>query len=87
MTLRVCLVQITIASRAIESCFFAKHYFLKKSVFLPLSRRKSGRELKKIAYPSFLPHLFLLSIHEVVGEAVLSNSFSKIAQLYLESCL
>ena len=46
----------------------------------------SWDEAEKVAYPSSLPHFSLLSMHEAVGEAVLPNSFSKIAQLHLESC-
>jgi hypothetical protein len=43
-------------------------------------------KLKKVAYPSSLPHFSLSSIHEVAGEAILPNTFSKTAQFYLESC-
>jgi len=43
-------------------------------------------KLKKVAYPSSLTHFSLSSMHEAVGEAVLPNSFSKTAQLHLESC-
>jgi len=34
-------------------------------------------KLKKVAYPSSLPHLSLPSMHEVIGEAALLNSFLK----------
>jgi hypothetical protein len=37
---------------------------------------------KKVAYCSSLPHFSLSTIHEVVGEAILPNNFSKTAQLY-----
>jgi len=30
---------------------------------------------------------FLSTMHEIVGEAILPNNFSKTAQLHLESCL
>jgi hypothetical protein len=52
-----------------------------EAVFLLLSQR----QLKKLAYCSSLSHLSLLSMKEVVGEAILSNTFFKIAQFYLES--
>jgi len=44
-------------------------------------------KLKKVAYPSSLPHFPLSSMHKVIGEAVLLIFFFKIAQLDLESCL
>jgi len=44
-------------------------------------------KLKKVAYCSSLPHFSLSIMHEVVGEAILSNTFSKTVQLYLESHL
>jgi len=43
-------------------------------------------KLKKVAYCSSLPHFALSTMHEVVDEAILSNTFSKTAQLHLESC-
>jgi hypothetical protein len=36
-------------------------------------------KLKKVAYCSSLPHFSLSSMHKVVGEAILPNTFSKIA--------
>jgi hypothetical protein len=36
-------------------------------------------KLKKVAYCNFLPHFFLPSMEEVVGKAILPNTFSKIA--------
>jgi len=33
-----------------------------------------------------LSYFSFLSMHEAVGETVLPNSFSKAAQLYIESC-
>jgi len=42
-------------------------------------------KLKKVAYCNSLFHLSLSIMHEVVGEAILPNIFSKTAQLHLES--
>jgi len=39
----------------------------------------SGMKLKKVAYCSSLPHFFLPSTQEVVGEAILPDTFSKVA--------
>jgi hypothetical protein len=47
----------------------------------------SWDEAEKIAYDCFLPHFSLLSMYEVVGEAILPNIFFKTAQFHLESCL
>ena len=46
----------------------------------------SWDEAEKVAYCSYLPHFSLSSMQEVVGEAILPNTFSKVAQLHLESC-
>ena len=43
-------------------------------------------KLKKVAYCSSLTHFSLSTMHEVVGEAILLNTFFKTTQLYLESC-
>jgi hypothetical protein len=45
----------------------------------------SWDEAEKIAYCSSLSLISLSSIHEVVGEAILPNTFSKTTQLRLES--
>jgi hypothetical protein len=42
-------------------------------------------KLKKLAYPSSLPHFSVLSKHEVVRETVLPNNLLKTSQLDLES--
>jgi len=49
-------------------------------LFFFFSRKNiSGMKLKKVAYCSFLPHFFLPSMQEVVGEAILPNTFFKVA--------
>ena len=50
---------------------------------LLLERYEFGMKLKKIAYCSSLPHFSLLSMHKVVSEAILTNTFYKIGQLHL----
>jgi len=50
-----------------------------KLFFLSSHKNINEIKLKKVAYCSFLPHFFLPSIQEVVGEAILPNTFSKIA--------
>ena len=59
-----------------------------EAIFFLLSQRHKLDEAgKKVAYCSF----FLISLsqvstmHEVVGKAILPNTFSKTAQLHLES--
>ena len=42
-------------------------------------------KLKKVAYCNSLFHLSLSIMHEVVGEAILPNIFSKTAQLHLKN--
>jgi len=42
---------------------------------------------KKYFLLQLLPHFSLSTMHEVVGEAILPNTFSKTAQLHLESHL
>jgi len=49
-------------------------------------KEMSWMKLKKVAYCSSLPHFSLSSMHELVDEAILPNTFSKTAQLHLESC-
>jgi len=73
-----------------HNSLFAKHLFPKQlhpwSCFSPpLTNTWVGMKLKKVAYPSSLPHFSLPSMYEVVGEVILPNSFFKIAQLHLES--
>jgi len=46
----------------------------------------SGMKLKKVAYCSTFSYFFLPSMQEIVDEAILQNTFSKVAYLYLESC-
>jgi hypothetical protein len=43
-------------------------------------------EAEKIAYCSSLPYFSLSSMHEVVSEAILPNTFFKTVQLHLGSC-
>jgi len=47
--------------------------------FFSSYKNMSEMKLKKVAYSSSLPHFFLPSMQEVVGEAILPNIFSKIA--------
>jgi len=47
-------------------------------VFFFSYKNMSGMKLKKIAYCSSLPHFFFPSMQEVVAEAILPNTFSKI---------
>jgi len=42
-------------------------------------------KLEKSSLLQLLPHFSLSTMHKVVGEAILPNTFSKTAQLYLES--
>jgi len=46
-------------------------------LFFPSSHEKVGMKLKKVAYYSSLTHFSLSTMHEVVGEAILPNTFSK----------
>ena len=46
--------------------------------FFSSHKNMSGMKLKKVAYCNSLPHLFLPSIQEIVGKAILPNTFSKI---------
>jgi len=56
-----------------------------EAIFSLLSQRHKLDEAgKKVAYCSF-SLISLSTMHEVVGEAILSNTFSKTAQLHLES--
>jgi hypothetical protein len=57
-----------------------------KLFFFSSHKDMSGDEAEKVVYCSSLPHLSLLSMHKVVGEAILPNTFLKTAQLNLESC-
>ena len=67
--------------------FFCQTFFLKiahgvKLLFYALKEEWREVKLKKVAFPSSLIYFPLSTIHEVVGETVLPNSFSKIAQLH-----
>jgi hypothetical protein len=42
-------------------------------------------KLEKSRLLQFLSHFSLSTMHEVVGEAIFPNTFSKTAQLHLES--
>jgi len=68
-----------------ELFFFCKHLFPKqlhgRAVFPFLSQRHD--EKSSLLH---LSHFSLSIMHEVVGEAILPNTFSKTAQLHLESC-
>jgi len=55
-----------------------------EAVFSLLSQRHKLDEAGKNSLLQLLPHFSLSTMHEVVGEAILSNTFSKTAQL-LES--
>jgi len=57
-----------------------------KLFFSPSHKNMSWDEAEKKAYTSSLPYFSLSSMHEVIGEVVLPNSFSKTTQLHLESC-
>jgi len=50
-----------------------------KLFFFSSHKNMSGMKLEKIAYCSTLPHFFLPSIQEVVGEVILPNTFFKVA--------
>jgi len=84
-----------IAHNSFMSCcklFFFCQTLISKTVswmklfFFFSHKDMSWDEAKKVAYCSSLPHFSLSSMHEVVGEAILPNTFSKTAQLHLESC-
>jgi len=55
-------------------------------LFFFSSHKETWDEAEKIAYCSSLPHFSLSSMHKVVVEGILPNTFSKTAQLHLESC-
>jgi hypothetical protein len=57
-----------------------------KLFFFSSHKDISWNKAEKIAYYSSLSHFSLSSMQEVVGEAILPNTFSKVAQLHLESC-
>ena len=87
---RVCLVQLTTASCAVVSCFFCQTLISKTAswvkLFFPSSHKDiSWMKLEKSSLLQLLPHFSLSTMHEVVGEAILPNTFPKTAQLYLES--
>jgi len=71
------------------SCFFLPNTYFQnnfiEAVFLLLSQRHSWMKLEKSSLLQLLPHFSLSTMHEVVGEAILPNTFSETAQLHLES--
>ena len=63
------------------SCFFLpnilfQNTFTGEVIFL-LSQNHELDEAEKIAYLSSISHFFLSSMHEVIGESILSNIFLK----------
>jgi len=56
-----------------------------KLFFLSSHKNISWMKLKKVAYYSSLSLISLSTMHKVVCEAILPNTFSKIALLHLES--
>ena len=87
-SVRARLVHLTTASRC--ELFFCQIFISKKvswvKLFFPSSHKDiSWMKLKKSSLLQLLPHFSVSTMHEVVGEAILSNTFSKTAQLHLES--
>jgi len=69
--------------------FFCQIFISKTALwvklFFPSSHKDiSWMKLEKSSLLQLLPHFSLSTMH-VVGEAILSNTFSKTAQLHLES--
>jgi len=65
---------------------YFQNNFMGEAVFSLLSQRyKLDEAGKKSSLLQLLPHFSLSTMHEVVGEAILPNTFSKTAQLHLES--
>jgi len=56
-----------------------------KAVFPSSHKYISWMKLEKSSLLQLLPHFSLSTMYEVVGEAILPNTFSKTAQLHLES--
>jgi len=55
-------------------------------IFFSSHKDMSWDEAEKSSYYSSFPHFSLSSMHKVVVEAILPNTFFKTAQLHLESC-
>jgi len=64
---------------------YFQNSFMGEAVFLLLSQRHKLDEARKSSLLQLLPHFSLSTMHEVVGEVILPNTFSKTAQLHLES--
>jgi len=66
-----------------ELFFFTKQFFLKQfyrvKLFFLLSQKHERDEAENVAYCNSLPHFFLPSMQEVVGEVILPNTFFKVA--------
>jgi len=56
-----------------------------KLFFLSSHKDISWMKLEKSSLLQFLPHFSLSTMHEVAGDAILPNTFSKTAQFHLES--
>ena len=56
-----------------------------KLFFYSFHKDISWMKLEKSSLLQLLPHFSLSTMHEVVGEVILPNTFSKTAQLHLES--
>jgi len=73
-----------------ELFFFCQTLIFKTAswvkLFFPSSHRDiSWMKLEKSSLLQLLPHFSLSTMHEVVGKAILPNTFSKTAQLHVES--
>ena len=64
---------------------YFQNSFMGEAVFSLLSQRYKLDEAGKSSLLQLLSHFSLSTMHEVVGEAILPNTFSKTAQLHVES--
>jgi len=82
-SVRARLVQLTTAHEAVN-CFFCQTLISKTASWVKLFFHSSHKniswmKLEKNSLLQLLPHFSLSTMHEVVGEAILPNTFSKTA--------